>query len=330
MPDKERNEGELRIVQLDQIETRDGFNPRTAIDQERLDELTASIKQRGILQPLLLTQTEKGTLRLVAGHRRLAAARAAGLRQAPALIRAGDEQLEDALSENLVREDLNPIETARALARAVKQGRLGQKALAERLGKYPAYVRERLRLLRLPDQAQQALAAGELPLSAAAALERIAKVSAQVAEACVALVQAGHADAHQLEHAPARVVSMIERVEWKEGAPVAVATHARKQPDELPLGGRGEEIKRRYHALPDDRYGYKPGFALHAEEDAARAYGCLLEFKQDGHYGGQAFICDPEFIADRCLAQPERMEQAASERTEREAKRRGEALAAAG
>jgi hypothetical protein len=58
-------------------------------------------------------------------------------------------------------------------------------------------------------------------------LERIAKVSAQVAEACVALVQAGHADAHPLAREPARVVSMIERVEWKEGAPVAVPTYAR-------------------------------------------------------------------------------------------------------
>jgi ParB/RepB/Spo0J family partition protein len=317
MPDKERSEGELRMVRLDQIETRDGFNPRTALDQEQLKELTASIMQRGILQPLLLCRTAEGALRLVAGHRRLAAARAAGLRQVPALVRDGGEQLEDAISENVQRHDLNPIEAARALERAIRQGRLSQKALAGRLGKSPAYVRERLRLLRLPDQAQQALAAAELPLSAAPVLERIAKVSADVAEACVALVQAGHAEAHQLEREPARVVAMIERVEWKEGTPVAVATYARKQADELPLGERSDEIKRRYDALPDDGYGYKPGFSLHAEEDAARAYGCLLEFKQDDHYGGQAFICDPEFIADRCLAQLGRMEQLARERTER-------------
>lgn len=65
----------------------------------------------------------------------------------------------------------------------------------------------------------------------------------------------------------------------EEGQPVAVSTYARKQADELPLGARAEEIKRRYEALPGDGYGYRPGFLLSEEVEAARAYGSLLEFK---------------------------------------------------
>lgn len=245
------------------------------------------------------------------------------------LVTTGEDQLEDAITENELREDLRPVEAAGALERALKQGGLSQKALAERLGKSPAYIRERLRLLRLPAQAQQAIDADQIPLSAAKPLERIAKVSAEVAEACVALIQAGLAEASDFERDPARTVAMIERVEWKEGRPVAVSTHARKQPDQLPLGERANEIKRRWEELPGDGYGYRPGFSLHEELDAARAYGCLLEFKEGG-YGSRTFICDSEFIADRCLAQLERMEKTARERGEGEAKRRDEALAAAG
>jgi ParB-like chromosome segregation protein Spo0J len=109
------------------------------------------------------------------------------------------------------------VEEARALERLQQRARLIQKALSERLGKSPAYVRERLRLLRLPGHAQEAIDAGQIPVSAAKALERIAKVSAEVAEACVALIQAGHAEASDFERDPARIVAMIERVEWKEG-----------------------------------------------------------------------------------------------------------------
>ena len=324
---------ELCYVEIAEIKTDEEFNPRSAVDEHGLAELTESIKRRGILQPLLARRDDDGDVCLVAGHRRLAAARAAGLDRVPVLIATdGHDAFEDAITENLQRQDLRPVEEARALERAQRQGGLSQKALAERLGKSPAYVRDRLRLLRLPAQAQEAIEAGQIPVSAAKPLERIAKVSIQVAEACVGLIQAGHVEAPDFERDPARAVAMIERVEWKGDRPVAVATHARKQPGELPLGERAEEIIRRWEALPGDGYGYGygPGFSLHDEVDAARAYGCLLEFKDQGYYGAQAFICDPEFIADRCVAQLVRLEREATERVEREARRRDEALAAAG
>lgn len=322
-------ESQLCYAEITELTIDEEFNPRSAMDEESLAELIESVKRRGILQPLLARIDGDGDLWLVAGHRRLAAARAAGLARVPVLVTTdSDDMLEDAITENLQRQDLRPVEEARALERAQQQAGLSQKTLAARLGKSPTYVRERLRLLRLPAQAQEAIDAGQIPVSAAKPLERIAKVSADVAEACVALIQSGHAEASDFERDPASTVAMIERVDWKEGQPVAVSTYARKQPDELPLGERAEEIRSRWETLPSE-YGYRPGFSLHEEVDAARAYGCLLEFKDGGYYGSQAFICDREFIADRCLAQLERLEHQARERTEREAQRREEALATA-
>lgn len=308
---------DLRSVPLDDIDVEEGFNPRSAPDAEALEELTASIRQRGVLQPLLLTHDEQGTLRLVAGHRRLEAARAAGLHTVPALVRTDADLLEHAISENVLRQDLNPIEEAHALQRALKQGRHSQKALAARLGKSTPYVRQRMRLLRLPEQAQQAIAAGQLPLSVAPELERIAKVSPAVTEACVALVQAGHATAHDFERDPARVVGMIQRVQWTDGAPVAVPTQSGLRPETLPLGEHGEEITQRYRALTENAGGYSYGISLAEEDDAARAYGCLLEFKRDGGYLNQAFLCDATFIADRCLARLDDMEREVRERAQR-------------
>jgi ParB/RepB/Spo0J family partition protein len=322
MKRESQSDGELRYAPTADLVTDEGFNPRSAIDDEALAELTESIKRRGILQPLLVRQDEEGHLHVVAGHRRLAAAHAAKLDRVPVLVTTDEgEALEDAITENLQRRDLRPVEEARALQRAKGDANLSQQALAERLGKSPGYVRERLRLLRLPTQAQEAIDAGQLPVSAAKPLEGIAKVSSEVAEACVALIQAGHSEASDFERDPARTVGMIERVSWKEGRPVAVSTFARKQPDELPLGERADEIRRRWEALPSE-YGYRPGFSMQEEVDAARAYGCLLEFKDRGHHGSQAFICDAEFIADRCMGQLDRMERHA-----REAKRREEAQA---
>jgi len=310
-----QQETDLQNVPVGEIEVQEDHNPRTTIDERQLEELTASIRQRGILQPLLLRRGPDSNRVLVAGHRRLAAARAAGLASVPALIRDSDQALEDALSENIVRQDLDPIEEARALKRTL--GKHSQKALAAKLGKSPGYIRERLRLLSLPEEVQQAVAAGELPLSAAPRLVAIAKVSEPVAEACAALVKAGHAEPHDLEHNPARVVGMIERVKWEgEGeAPVALATYTRRSPDQLPLGEQAEEITRRFDALGGDQHhpvaGYRMGFSMHEEVDAARAYGCLLEFKAEDGLSTQSFICDAGFVADRCLAQLERMEQSA-------------------
>jgi len=115
-----RNKG-VRIVPLDKIEP-NPQNPRMAINQEALEELAASIREHGVLQPVLVRPLEDGRFELIAGERRWRAAREAGLEMVPALIRDDDAatRMQTALIENVAREDLNPVDEARACAALVE------------------------------------------------------------------------------------------------------------------------------------------------------------------------------------------------------------------
>jgi len=144
------------------------LQPRSDFDHEGLEELTGSIKEHGILQPLIVTQTETG-YQLVAGERRLRAAQILGLKTVPAIIRQVAEQkkLELALVENLQRRNLNPIEEAVAFQRLIDEFNLTQEEVAQRLGKSRTTVTNTLRLLTLPTEIQKALVAGQINYSAA-------------------------------------------------------------------------------------------------------------------------------------------------------------------
>ena len=144
--------------------------PRTAFDDDALEDLTASVREHGVIQPLLVTQlpVEPGVgeprYQLIAGERRLRAAQAAGLERVPVTVRESvpREQLVLALIENVQREDLNPLEESRAYKRLVEDYGLTQQQVAERVGRSRAAVTNRLRLLELSPQAQQALAGGAI------------------------------------------------------------------------------------------------------------------------------------------------------------------------
>jgi ParB family chromosome partitioning protein len=111
MATESQRDGDLRHAEIAEITTDEEFNPRRAVDEDALAELTASVRRRGILQPLLARSDGDGRLQLVAGHRRLAAARAAGLNRVPVLVtHDADQALEDAITENLQRQDLRPVE----------------------------------------------------------------------------------------------------------------------------------------------------------------------------------------------------------------------------
>ena len=153
--------------------------PRTAFDDDALDELTASVREHGVIQPLLVTQLpdEPGSPReprfqLIAGERRLRAAQAAGLERVPVTVRESvpREQLVLALIENVQREDLNPLEESRAYKRLVDEYGLTQQQVAERVGRSRASVTNRLRLLDLSQQAQEALVGGAISEGHARAL----------------------------------------------------------------------------------------------------------------------------------------------------------------
>jgi len=135
------------------------LQPRKEIKDEELEGLVASIKQNGILQPVLLRKVDEDKYELVYGHRRFEAAKRANLKEIPAVFRrlSDREVLEIAIIENIQREDLNPIEEANAYYNLNVEFNLTQEEIAERVGKARATVANKMRLLSLPEEAKQAL-----------------------------------------------------------------------------------------------------------------------------------------------------------------------------
>ena len=160
--------------------------PRKIFEEDQLEDLATSIKQHGIIQPLIVIAAE-GVDRytLIAGERRLRAAKLAGLKDVPAIVRTASqqEQLEFAIIENVQREDLNPIERARAYQSLADQFSLTHEDIAQRVGKSRATVTNTLRLLNLPVVVQQTLQSGEITEGHARSL--LALPSARAMEAAL-------------------------------------------------------------------------------------------------------------------------------------------------
>jgi len=155
--------GELRELPVEAIRPNPS-QPRTTFDPEALAGLATSIEQSGVLQPLLVRPLHDGGYELVAGERRWRAARQAGLERVPAIVRDSEqaERLQVALIENVVREDLNPVDEARACAALVDELGLSKEDLARRIGRSRPAVSNLIRLLDLPDEALDLLESGEL------------------------------------------------------------------------------------------------------------------------------------------------------------------------
>jgi len=168
IPDKGDN-----IVNLDIDRILPGKQqPRKVFQEEALKELSTSIKEKGVLQPIIVSRTGDGTFNLIAGERRWRASILAGLKKIPALIKnvASKDALEIALIENIQREDLNPIETAEAFNRLQQDYAMTQEELAGKVGKERATVANYLRLLKLPDEIKDMLYNGALSMGHARAL----------------------------------------------------------------------------------------------------------------------------------------------------------------
>lgn len=159
--------------------------PRKVFDDERIDDLSASILENGILQPLLVTPSAGAPDRyeLIAGERRLRAAKKAGLERVPVIVRTNlsvQEQLELAIVENLQREDLNPIEESLALQSMAEQFAYSQDEIAKKIGKSRPYVSNSLRLLQLPKVVQEDLAHGRMDVGHARALLALPSLQEQL------------------------------------------------------------------------------------------------------------------------------------------------------
>jgi ParB family chromosome partitioning protein len=154
---------DLRMVPVELISP-NPRQPRRAFDDGGLEALAGSLRERGVLQPVLVRPVAGGRYELVAGERRWRAARIAGLETIPALVRARDdaEALEAALIENMAREDLNPVEEARACAALVEELGLTRESVGLRVGRSRVAVSNLLRLLDLPDEALELLERGDL------------------------------------------------------------------------------------------------------------------------------------------------------------------------
>lgn len=171
LPQVEEAEGEeVLSIPVDAIRP-NPHQPRREFPAEKLEELAASIREKGVLQPITVRRRE-GAFELVAGERRWRAARIAGLREIPAILRdlTDREVREIALIENLQREDLNPVEEAEAYEALMEDFGLTQEEVARAVGKGRPTVTNRLRLLRLPEEVRELVAAGRLSAGHAKAL----------------------------------------------------------------------------------------------------------------------------------------------------------------
>lgn len=158
--------------------------PRARLEPTELEELANSIREHGVIQPLIVAQTAyPGQFTLIAGERRLEAARLAGLTTVPAIVREATEQqlLEVALVENIQRSDLGPLETALAYKHLADDFGLSHEAIAARVGKKRVTVTNTMRLLRLPQRLLEALSAGEISEGHARALLQLPAAEAQMA-----------------------------------------------------------------------------------------------------------------------------------------------------
>lgn len=159
---EDKQESKLKEIKVTDI-IRDEDQPRREFSEEALNALASSIKEHGVLQPIVVTK-EDGKYKIVAGERRWRSAKLAGLEKIPAIVRTLDSQnrLELAIIENAQREDLNPLELATAYAKLANQFNLSTEDIAAKVGKSEVSVQSYLRLLNLPDFAKQIMVEAKL------------------------------------------------------------------------------------------------------------------------------------------------------------------------
>lgn len=229
--DKTKKETGLTSLPIERVK-RGTYQPRINFDQESHRELVDSIKKHGVIQPVIV-RPSNGEYELIAGERRLRAAQDAGLTTIPAIIReetSNKDSMELALIENVQREDLDPIETAKGYNRLIKEFGLTQDAVAEEVGKDRASIANSLRLLRLPENIKELISQKLISVGHAKVLLALADES-QMEQICKQIVNKS-LSVRETER-------LIERFRTK---PVHKRLRARKDPQ---LSSIEDEMKRK-------------------------------------------------------------------------------------
>ncbi|HTT95232.1 MAG TPA: ParB/RepB/Spo0J family partition protein [Solirubrobacterales bacterium] len=310
-----------RRAPIEEIRVEEGFNARTTQDETALRRLADSIARDGVIEPLRVAVAEGGKARLIAGHRRLAAARLAGLKQVPVVHYGGERPRQVSLVENFHREDLDLIDAARGLKAITEELGLNKSQLAEQVDMSVTWVSERLRLLDLPEGAQELVAAGVVPVEAERVLRKVAAVSPRVAE-CVCVM------ARRRDVAPSeflRVFDQLLRLTC-EGRftekPTMIDVRRVTVGKVIADRTEREELVERVNGLNPYLVSEDPQVRLgEPEADAARAAGCLIEHEVDNgdFVSVSAYITDPEMAADLLRRAVDRKEAEVKRRAEEEA-----------
>ncbi|HEX3734395.1 MAG TPA: ParB/RepB/Spo0J family partition protein [Solirubrobacterales bacterium] len=320
-------------VAIDKIDVVEGFNSRRDFDPDDLTRLAETIKADGLVAPVDVRPGEKaGRFVLVAGERRYRAAKLAGLKKIPVSVGKGNPRAA-AFVENHHRADLNPIETALDLrAYAEEFGLTSNKKIAGRAKVNPAWVGDHLRLLKLPEQVQRYVAAGDVPITAEPKLRKIAAVSPEVAAfICEVARKNGISGAAFVE----RFGELVEAAGGSEAkdAPTMIRVRGFRLSEAVADKARRRELAGRIDAtLPEYRQGEEDPMIQFGDEevDAARAAGCLVEYQSERrHYvTTYAYVTDAEFATDlieRSVERREReIEAAAVAETEAKAEKKDE------
>ena len=209
------NTADILRIPVDMIEA-NPFQPRMSFDEEALNELAASIRTLGLIQPITVRRTGPGKYQIISGERRYKACRLAGMSTIPAYIRDANDQgmLEMAIVENIQRENLDPIEIALSYQRLIDECRLTQEQMALRVGKKRASVTNYLRLLKLPAKIQHDLKVGQLSVGHAKVL--LSVEDSRVQEALCDLVVKEGLSVRELEKKIQRLQDKINQSELAE------------------------------------------------------------------------------------------------------------------
>jgi ParB/RepB/Spo0J family partition protein len=310
------------LLDVEKLEVIDGFNPRTHMDPDALERLAGSLGKADIVQPLTVRPLGGGKYAVIAGHRRLEAAKLAGIEKVPVHVRKnGGSPRAAALAENLHREDLDPIDIARGLQELAGELNLTtHKKIAAELDVSGSWVSQHLRLLRLPEAVQSYVARGEVPVEAERVLRSVADVSPRVAECVCELATRKKIKGREFvtnfdELLLAAAEARFEDPPTMINPASAQLSKVVRDPERLRDLGERHLAARPYTHTDDPVLKFNE-----AEVDAARAAGCLVEHEVDqgGWSSTIAFITDAEFAADLAVRAVERIESEAAARRKEE------------